>query len=364
MIILLSPSRLKPQGKTFSEMIKLRIRSNLMIFQTWVWSRYLKSHRILESFAGEVPLFGNKMYSEYLSANLGVNDRLSILTQHYSYLTKIGLLDFFKTTIGHPHMMRKFNGKSGLEYQINIEAVPEGNREGELVIFLSHEGRKIYSATFTFFKDDGKVCIKVGSLQGIRSFDAAALIHRATKDFYGERPRDFLMSVLRGLGNYFGCHGLKLVSNCNRICTSGKRNAKSEVHADYDRMWIELGAAKCDNGNYFLPCSDFVKINFDDIPSKKRSEYRKKSALIIDVVQSSFQNLSLYRGPVCPEIELQEKNVQKALNAINLENNLASVNWRLATVQDFANREISGPWLPLYDFYAEYFFEVATLLMI
>jgi uncharacterized protein VirK/YbjX len=69
-----------------------------------------------------------------------------------------------------------------------------------------------------------------------------------------------------------------LVSNRNRVIYKAIRHGR--VLADYDLLWEELGAAKNASGDYELDCAPVAAPDLEAIPSKKRSEAKKRHEMM------------------------------------------------------------------------------------
>jgi uncharacterized protein VirK/YbjX len=69
-----------------------------------------------------------------------------------------------------------------------------------------------------------------------------------------------------------------MVSNRNRVIYKAIRNGR--VLADYDQLWEELGARKRADGDWELACAKVAAPDLESIPSKKRSEARKRHEVV------------------------------------------------------------------------------------
>jgi uncharacterized protein VirK/YbjX len=87
-----------------------------------------------------------------------------------------------------------------------------------------------------------------------------------------------MVCLVRQLGFEYGCERLHLVSNRNRVIYKAIRHGR--VLADYDLLWEELGAVKNAGGDYELDCAPVAAPDLEAIPSKKRSEARKRYELM------------------------------------------------------------------------------------
>ena len=169
-------------------------------------------------------------------------------------------------------------------------AVNTLDREGELALQLTCDEELIYSVAFSFLDIDGKLAVAIGCVQGPQAANGLTRISAATKSLHGLRPKNLMVRLVRQIGFEFGCRNLILVGNKNR--TSHRSIKKGKVFCDYDELWRELGAYRRQDGDFQLPCEDFPLPVMEEIPSHKRSEVRRRHALISGVIHSIRHQLN------------------------------------------------------------------------
>jgi uncharacterized protein VirK/YbjX len=84
-----------------------------------------------------------------------------------------------------------------------------------------------------------------------------------------------------------------MVSNQNRVVKSASR--KGRVLADYDQLWMELGAARMDDGDFQLACAPLQAPDLEAIASKKRSEAKKRHELVVALADAINAQLGVVR---------------------------------------------------------------------
>ena len=95
----------------------------------------------------------------------------------------------------------------------------------------------------------------------------------------GGRLSGFLAdSAARQLAQVLGCETVRLVCNKERIAINLWRRWR--IRADYDQSWQELGARRGADGFFELSPMALQELDYEQIPSKKRSEARKRAALL------------------------------------------------------------------------------------
>jgi len=140
------------------------------------------------------------------------------------------------------------------------------------------------TVAFTFLAHTDVLSIAIGCLQGGRAAETKENIRFATRDLFGLRPKTMLVRLVQQLGLQLGCRDVQLVSNANRVVQRQLR--KKLVFADYDITWQELGAIQYAHGDYVLPCVELAPPDLTAIASSKRSEAKKRFALLSEIVTS------------------------------------------------------------------------------
>ena len=152
--------------------------------------------------------------------------------------------------------------------------------EGELGLSLFYGIDRIYTAMFLLYESNGKLQLIVGNLQG-DGRDRSALYKEFTKTLFGMRPRDFLVHVLKILGEELGCNEILGISD------NGHRSShwltKAKKVSTYDAIWAEHGGVKEERQEFFrIPCR-FIKRSDEEIPANKRAQYRRRYQLMDDL---------------------------------------------------------------------------------
>jgi uncharacterized protein VirK/YbjX len=260
------------------ERLKIRLRALLHAPQTPAWLRLLNSHPAFSEYVRTCPRFLYKVYRPYISTALGPADRLAAIQAHYHFIFRRGLGQTVARASLAPLALANVEGKSGLPYSIQLRTVDMFDREGELVLQLAQGDKVIYTVAFTVAPRAGRPAISIGCVQGGKTEDAREAIRLATRDLHGIRPKQLMVSLVRQLGHEYGCERLHLVSNRNRVIYKAIRHGR--VLADYDALWEELGAVRNAGGDYELDCAPLGAPDLESIPSKKRSEAKKRHELM------------------------------------------------------------------------------------
>ncbi|NIA57560.1 DUF535 domain-containing protein [Massilia sp. TW-1] len=264
--------------KSVRELAKIRLRAVLHPRQTPRWLHLLNAHPAFSEYVRNCPRFLYKVYRPYISHALDANERLEAIRAHYDFMFRRGLRETLARASVGPVVLAEVPGKSGLPYQVQLRTVNMFDREGELVLQLTQDDKALYTVAFTVAPRDGSLAVSVGCIQGGKTEDAREAIRTATRELHGIRPKQLMATLVRQLGHEYGCERMVLVSNRNRVIYKAIRNGR--VLADYDQLWTELGARLRPDGDWELACAPVAAPDLDGIPSKKRSEARKRHELV------------------------------------------------------------------------------------
>jgi hypothetical protein len=275
--------------KSVREFAKIQLRALLHPRQTPRWLHLLNSHPAFSEYVRNCPRFLYKVYRPYISHTLDADARLDAIRAHYDFMFRRGLGQVLARASLGPVVLAEAAGRSGLPYQIQLRTVNMFDREGELVLQLTQADSALYTVAFTVAPRDGRLAVSIGCIQGGKTVDARDAIRTATRELHGIRPKQLMATLVRQLGHEYGCARMLMVSNRNRVIYKAIRHGR--VLADYDQLWEELGARKRPDGDWELDCCLVPAPDLDGIPSKKRSEARKRHELVSRLADDVCESL-------------------------------------------------------------------------
>ena len=91
-----------------------------------------------------------------------------------------------------------------------------------------------------------------------------------------------------------GCQALLLVSNRQRIAINLWRRWR--ISANYDQTWAEMGAVQRSDGFFQLDAQGLQTPDYEAVASKKRSEFKKRVALLDAVYLGLQERLAAERA--------------------------------------------------------------------
>jgi uncharacterized protein VirK/YbjX len=291
-------SNMPPGMSRTRELLKLQLRAQLRRRQTRIWLQLLNSHPVFHDLLQAYPRMMHKVYRHYLSTNLSCRQRVAMLVEHYHFVLQQGWGKLMAQAARAPVRLGTVPGKSGAPYHLQLCSLQPMDREGEMVLQLAHGDDVIYSVAFTFFGSRVRLSmgVGIGCLQGPRGAEGLRRVREATRDLHGMRPKALMVRLVRQLGYDHGCRNMVLVGNDNRAVHHSAK--KGRLFADYNALWQELGAQARQDGDFELRCENLVMPAMDGIPSKKRSEARKRHELTLAMIDSLRNGLEAHRSPV------------------------------------------------------------------
>lgn len=242
------------------------------------WLAFLGSLPGLGELARLHPCLRFKIYRPYASRQLGCAARLAVLEGHYRFLWQAGARPLVERAARQPVLLAAFDGKDGALYRLQLTAIHDSYREGELCLRLTRNGLPLYLASFLFLPRADGVSLQLGALQGLRSEAGKLAVRDATRALHGCRPKNLMVTALRDFGDFFACNSLFLICNDNRIALNARR--RRHIAADYDLAWQQLHALRMRDGNYHLPCAPYRVPDLATVPSKKRADARRRGELL------------------------------------------------------------------------------------
>lgn len=215
------------------------------------------------------------LHKPYMTYTLSSRDKIDIIKSSYKFLDK-----YFKpTTLDELYEKGKIkildiSGKSGIKLTLYFRIYTNFDKEGEFSIHLYQGEYLLATLTFSIWNDT----LFIGGLQGLgRNNNDPKLLKDITKEFYGVFPKKLVMEVVY---NLFPMKKIA-VSNEMHIYNAWRYRyqKKRTVQASYDDFWESLGGVKRKDKIWELP-KIIERKSIEDIPSKKRSQYRKRYEIL------------------------------------------------------------------------------------
>jgi len=287
-----------PAARQHGHRLKAAIGALVFPVQRARWQAFLADTPGLAALAQAHPSLRYKIYRPYANRQLGCAARVDLLCGHYRFLWQAGARPLVEYVARRALVLAAIEGKDGATYRLQLTAIHDSHREGDLCLRLTRDGAPLYLASFLFRPQPGGAAIPLGALQGLRSSAGAQAVKEATRALHGCRPKNLMVAALRDLGDFFGCDHLSLVSNANRIALNWRR--RRHISCDYDQAWQELHALPSSDGNYRLPCGPCQMPDLEQVASKKRADARRRGAMLVQLAADMRWQLSALLNEPAP----------------------------------------------------------------
>ncbi|WP_218083556.1 VirK/YbjX family protein [Escherichia coli] len=279
------------------EMRNFRYRFLLRTLLVWprVTFRYLQAlcelddpERLLEAN----PVLPAKPHRPYLHRGCNARQRARAVLEHYHFVQALPdmvrpLLQIYRET-----PLVDLEGKGGA--LLSITCTPCGfDREGELMLVLYCRGVAVTRISFSFIRWQGRYTLFIGGLQGPRE-DGVDIIRQATRICHGLFPRRVLCEAVAVLAEICGLDTITAVSEDRHVLRHDRYAARKQGRfvARYSECWISAGGVLCaGEGVYRLPVP-LPRKAVEDIPVRKRAEYRRRNELLDTIGQQIPSRIS------------------------------------------------------------------------
>lgn len=261
------------------------------------WFRFLKDS-YLSDIAAREPSLIEAVHRPFFDRNITATKRAGLLKGHFELFHSIfGPHQTGEVMLGAGVSLCRFAGKSAESFEIKLFREDAYKREGGVTLELALDKVTLLCLTFTLVRAGHEILIKVGGVQAKKGPDCRDLVRDATHALHGIQPRLLLIEALRAIANQINCTKIECISKENHIYQSWRYRSKKMINAEYDQLWLLAGGEENRNGNFDIP--NFVDEKpIEARPSKKRSEYRRRSVLLESMRQQI--HAGLFGAGACP----------------------------------------------------------------
>lgn len=263
-------ARIEPRRERW----KLQIGKLFFPKQTTRWLRYVHAHPHLFGQIQHFPKLLTKIYRPYVSKDFNCQSRVDHLIAHYELVERLKLSSLISKALNHELVLADLQSATHPSLKVILGAVRHGHREGEIEFQLQWQDATIFSMTCSLMTTSTGLALKIAKVQGSANAHAREAIKSATKACFGARPQTVLLQVAQAFGDVVGCQQIILIGNQNRVALNPMRRRK--ITSNYDTMWLEHGASPNQTGDFSLPTARQRQVDLSDVPSNKRSQYRKR----------------------------------------------------------------------------------------
>jgi uncharacterized protein len=238
------------------------------------------------------PRMYERAQHHYISRRFAPARRFEIIESHYRsvFAHFPGKLVRSLHVRGHASL-GKLRLKDGSDVELRLSRPTGRGREGELALYLLQaDGQTLSSMIFTL-ADEGRSLL-IGCMQGAAQGLGRDAVREFTKQAYGLRPKNLLLSML-----YAFAAAMKIDNICGIGNQAHPFAGSSKIKADYDAFWSECHGVLLDDGLYRLPSHEPVR-DAALVESKHRSTFRRRELLREQACVLMFEMFDPQRLPL------------------------------------------------------------------
>lgn len=288
LLLALATGKHKPDRRWESLQWRIKYTARVMLHPllTMKWLSFIVDYPVQDIFRRD----GNELYSKlqrpYLMASLPTHQTCTALMDHYRFIQTLPLhrQRLLYSQNGGGNVLASFQGKSGENYTLRLMTNDQMCKEGELSLQLENSEHVLAQMTFSILRIEGEMGLFIGGIQGPDAQTPHQVIQGATRDCHSLFPKRILLEGLLNLARGLNLAHVIAVSNETHIYKHWRyRSKKRHVFlADYNAFLFAHGGQSRPDGNIALPLS-LPRKSEQDIPSRKRAEYRRRYALFDEV---------------------------------------------------------------------------------
>ena len=171
------------------------------------------------------------------------------------------------------------------------------------VMFNLPSGVPVYQILCWISRDnlinrDGAWSMWIGAMQGPNFDDAKEIIKRITKKCHAYRTKNLILYAAQAVARSFGVKKIFAVTNEGYYANNHVRRDR-KLKTSFSDFWAEAGGVSTNDKRFYeLPLIEPRK-TFEEIPSHKRAQYRRRFALLDELDAAVAENLRGFKRENC-----------------------------------------------------------------
>ena len=268
-------------GRSYAlKRLRYRLRSFLHQGSIVYFEQFINQHPFLVTLLNEHADYSYPLVYRFLDKRFNSKQRFEAICDNLLFLPeKLTALSepIYKTPLSFGEVIPDF--------EMTLSMTTHQPMEGYWVLELWHKPRNELVYLLTFAKLGEALLISV--VQGPNFEGSKEMVKQQTKTCHGLRPAYLMVEMMKALTKALGFKTLlgipQKYQNKSRFIQS------SHYVVDYDAIFAESGGQLKDY--WELPLE--IDRNLDGVPSKKRSMYRKRYAMLDDLAKVIEEKLGL-----------------------------------------------------------------------
>ncbi|MGY3041182.1 uncharacterized protein VirK/YbjX [Rhodanobacter sp. TND4EL1] len=254
--------------------IKYALRSARSARLHAAWLNFIYGSPLMSAMLAHDPRLLERAQHHYINRHMGQVRRYAVIADHYRSVTAVFRPDICEAIyLGGRYPLGTLRLKDGSALEIELRRPTGRGREGELCLCLADAQGELLSSMIFSIADGGRTLL-LGCMQGAAAGLGREAVRELTRQSYGLRPKNLLLSLLRAFAQRYGIERMRGVANAAHPFAG----QADKIKADYDSFWLECEGVLDREGFYELPVGEPVR-DAALVVSKHRSAFRQREAL-------------------------------------------------------------------------------------
>ena len=185
------------------------------------------------------------------------------------------------------------------EMRLVICAESGQRKEGLAAVMLTlSDDTPVYQILFWIAKAHDDWAMWIGAMQGPNVDDAREFIKKITKKCHAYRTKNLILYAAQAVARNLGLKKIFAVTNEGYYANNHVRRDR-KLKTSFSDFWAEAGGIPTDDARFYeLPLIETRK-TFEEIPTHKRAQYRRRFALLDELDAAIADELRRFERANC-----------------------------------------------------------------
>ena len=172
-------------------------------------------------------------------------------------------------------------------------------KEGLAAVMFNLPGEvPVYQILFWIARSGADWAMWIGAMQGPNVDDAKDLVKRITKKCHAYRTKNLILYAAQAVARSLGVKKIFAVTNEGYYANNHVRRDR-KLKTSFSDFWTEAGGVPTSDARFYeLPLVETRK-TFEEIPSHKRAQYRRRFALLDELDAAIATTLRGFKNANC-----------------------------------------------------------------
>lgn len=259
---------------------------------------FFRQSPLLEKIAEVYPFVYEQPTRAFFYHRSTFDERTDIVEQHMWYLAghlreEVVLSLYQKKR----YILWESHAKEEKPLRLELFYHPGQRKEGLLSVVLRLGTEDLYQMMFWIASDkEGNWALWIGAMQGPNMKDAKEVIKKVTKRCHAYRTKNLILHATQEIAKSLGLARIYAVTNEGYYANNHVRLDR-KLKTSFSDFWRESGGRPLSDARFYaLPLTEHRK-TIEEVPTRKRSNYRKRYALLDEIDASIRESVGALRQP-------------------------------------------------------------------